>query len=367
MVAADPTRHYTPRDLAETLVATVQGSDPLTVLDLAAGNGSLLAAASRRWPKVRLIGVDVDGAALAALQRTLSGALCLHQDAMDPLGQLPEIDVVLLNPPFSHRGGTFWSVQDGDGVHRCSPAMAFLHRAVELVREDGEVVAIMPRNSVRSEKDAAVWKALRQRYDVRLCGHFGRNTFDGCFPSVVLVYVRKRHSQGEEPASNATPVAIGSAFLYRGTLPVSNSRGKGETDLLHTIHLAKGRCTSLRCEPSPADLSGLVILLPRVGACHPEHLAIRRLARATRLSECVFAIWSEDEAATRRLYKTLRDNFERLEAAYHGTCARYITVSELVSLLETFGWRAQVVRPGRAGEKGSATFTSQAGEQATSA
>jgi hypothetical protein len=344
MVASSIDRHYTPNGVARALVDLARQREVLLVADLAAGDGALLDVARSKWPAAVLLAVDTDADALSRLQ--IDNGIVIRCDALSLLNLQERPDVVVLNPPFSYRGGHFRTVCLGAKSFRCSPALAFVIKGIQVVKNGGEVLAVMPSNSLRSEKDRAVWEYIRDNWNVAISGSYDRNTFAGCFPTVQLVHIEKVSPRIERPVGARHVRPMDRAFILRGTLPVARAIGSGSTHMLHSTNLAMHSCAGLRCEASSADIMGPVILLPRVGVCHPEHLIMRVLRHPTRLSECVFAIWGPNERVTRRIYQTIRTNFEWLEAAYHGTCAKYLTLANLSELLERLSWEPSAVRPG---------------------
>src|ERR1700730_15615156 len=62
-------KYFTPAELAERLIHSLACSEPTTVADFSAGEGSLLAAVRNRWPKTRLYATDVDGESVRRLGR----------------------------------------------------------------------------------------------------------------------------------------------------------------------------------------------------------------------------------------------------------------------------------------------------------
>lgn len=57
---------YTPGDTAEKLIAAATVSEPNSIADFCAGNGSLLLPALARWPRANLYANDVDRSVFGA-------------------------------------------------------------------------------------------------------------------------------------------------------------------------------------------------------------------------------------------------------------------------------------------------------------
>jgi SAM-dependent methyltransferase len=164
---------YTPEPLLEHVVAItlpdsfLAGSTgTLSVLDPACGDGRFLravaASAARHGRAVRLVGVDVDRAAVAAARESVPDAEIVHADALERDWDGEVFDVVIGNPPFLNqmsaattRGGRS---RFGGGPY-ADAAAEFLAMAVRLVRRDGGRVGFVLPQSVVSTRDAAPIRA----------------------------------------------------------------------------------------------------------------------------------------------------------------------------------------------------------------
>lgn len=105
--------HYTPDALADELVAVALephmsiGAEGLTVVDLACGDGALIAAAQRRLEqqarsmRVKYVGVDIDPGAVESCRKRLPGAdIRLGDGLFDAAVSSPPPLVFVGNPPF---------------------------------------------------------------------------------------------------------------------------------------------------------------------------------------------------------------------------------------------------------------------------
>lgn len=134
---------FTPAELAASAVNAVRLRKVEMVADFAAGHGDLLIAARSRWPNCSTFGNDFDvtcSSKLASDSRIDAYANCdfLNDRSTGRSKQLRELigkcDVVLLNPPFSGRGGKTVSVQVDQKSVTCSRAMAFVFKAIPCLR-----------------------------------------------------------------------------------------------------------------------------------------------------------------------------------------------------------------------------------------
>ena len=174
----NPDTHYTPTEIAEIMVA--HGRLPPSggiVADLTAGEGRLLAAARRRWPNAPIVATDVNPNAVGRLRRSYpdwsSGRVNLLQERSRlrcrALSDLKEkISLLLMNPPFTSRGGSRNRVDVGDSQLACGAALSFVLTAIQYLARDGQVVAILPVGSLHNQKDAEAWRYLLGRFAVEI-------------------------------------------------------------------------------------------------------------------------------------------------------------------------------------------------------
>src|SRR5262245_55862582 len=132
------------------MVKSASLSRPNLVADFAAGDGALLQAARSRWPKVPLFASDIDSAAISGVERSLPRCRVAVRDFLtDVPGQRSDdlvgaCDLILLNPPFSYRGGSKYDVTLSDTRYFGSKALAFTARALRYLKSGGELISILP-------------------------------------------------------------------------------------------------------------------------------------------------------------------------------------------------------------------------------
>ena len=154
----DLCQFFTSDRCSESLVAEVDAIDPLCVMDVGAGHGSLTRAAMQRWSGAQVTLMDVDPLALDVLQKKYPNANRVHVDLLrdklpSPIGHwLERADVVLCNPPFraveSHIAELWLNAAempiDWPEVVRCRAEMVFLAHNLRLLRSGGELAMILP-------------------------------------------------------------------------------------------------------------------------------------------------------------------------------------------------------------------------------
>ena len=190
---------YTPERVATDLIQLdkpPRAKMRLLVADFAAGEGDLLHLAAKNWKNIRLFATDIDRRIVIRLKRSQPhwrvGCVDFLADRSRRGSRLLEqlrgrVDVVLLNPPFSCRGGTQFTVNFEGIQTKCSAAMAFVVHGLSYLRTGGELRAILPASVLSSHKDMASRRALAEHITVEVVRHYGPSTFEGCHPSTVLV------------------------------------------------------------------------------------------------------------------------------------------------------------------------------------
>lgn len=344
--------HYTPEWLAQEAVSRVRSNRPRIVGDIAAGEGSLLLEAERRWPRAHFIATDVDRTAvrqLALLHPDWSVGRCdflnaKSRAACHALSAQKPFSLLLLNPPFTCRGGTRYTHTTTDGrVLHVGAAMAFLLTGLNYLAKNGEALAILPAGSLHSMKDSAAWEYLRRHYTVDVIGTWDKSAFPGCAATSALVHLHAKSSGKPSPLQRAklTPGSrvIGTT-LVRGTCPIHAAPPSADgPTLVHTTDLQESKVVlnghrgfgQHRCIRGPA------VVIPRVGQFSPKKIALFELTKNVMLSDCVIGMKAKSEAHARRLHQLLLKNSAHLQRCYVGTGAPFITLGRLQAALKAIG------------------------------
>jgi len=320
---------YTPVTLATKMVKLVN-REPRFVADFTCGDGGLLRAAAKRWPNAKLIATDVSRSALkcvSTLEYAINTGRCdfLSSRSKAQCKALRDIkgkvDVVLLNPPFTCRGGTRLYVGSELFDVWCSTAMAFLLNSLEYIGPSGEIVAILPAGSMNSEKDKDAWSFLRNICQIEVVSEHDHRTFGSCDPTTTIVHIKKDEVNPavREPANitqekHRERTAGIEVTLYRGRVQM-HSIAPGKVPLAHSTDLKDHQLVlnGHRTNSCALSLKGLFIALPRVGVPLKEKVALYDAKRKVALSDCVLALTCDQEQHTIRLHKVLVKNWPLLE------------------------------------------------------
>ena len=346
--------------MAKASTARPSQNKDFVVADFAAGSGELLLAAATIWPEATMVATDIDCEAVRNLRKVSDGWRTGVCDFTNPRSRQNSpilrslngrTNLVLLNPPFSCRGGIRVSATVGGTTSKCSPGLAFVVNSVDYMTEGGELIAVLPQGSLTSEKDAATWALLRSIGDTEILKNNGLGTFARAAVRTAVVRFQKRHSRVEgEPSPRLNTCRASSkevlppVRIVRGTTQMNHIQpGEGHTDsiaLIHSTHLQDFTVSShckVRSRPNHCAV-GPMVLLPRVGQPKRSKIAKYPDPDVFMLSDCVIALMCHDPESTELLWKDLQSNWSLLEQEYVGSGALYITNRRLSNFLTRLGY-----------------------------
>lgn len=330
------------------------------VADFTAGSGELLFAAASLWPTATIVATDIDSRSVRSL-RAMSGSwrtgVC---DFLNPRSRrssgllrslIGKTNLVLLNPPFSCRGGTKVPATIGGVTSKCSMGLAFVVNSIDYLAEDGELIAVLPQGSLTSERDSATWKMLRDHGATEILKTNGLGTFARAAVRTAVIRFQKGRAHGNcevcpclSTRNAPRKITRASVHIVRGTTAVNEiQRPAGENEsipFIHSVHLQDFAVSShfeVRSRLGRRAF-GPMVLLPRVG--QPKRSKIARHLENTgfMLSDCVIALTCHSPESAELLWKDLQSNWKLLEGEYVGSGARYITNRRLSDLLLRLGY-----------------------------
>ena len=357
-------RIYTPPYLAAFMAkassAWPSQSEELVVADFAAGSGELLLAAASVWPKGTMVATDIDPLAIRNLRKISASWRTGVCDFLNPRSRQSSpalrslngrTNLVLLNPPFSCRGGKRVSATIGGASAKCSVGLAFVVNSIDYLTDSGELIAVLPVGSLTSEKDATTWSLLRRMGDIQVLKTNEPRTFARATVRTEVVRFQKRRSCAKTeppPVLNTRSASCQDlrqpVRIVRGTTQMNEiRRSEGYADsiaFIHSTHLqdftvsshyeVRGRLG--RCAVGP------MVLLPRVGQPKRSKVARYLDSNVFMLSDCVIALMCHSSESTETLWKDLQSNWSLLEQEYVGSGARYITNRRISDLLLRLGY-----------------------------
>lgn len=366
--------YYTPTDLAIALVELVATKRPKVIADFAAGGGELLLQAEKHWPSSEIIATDISAKTVNRLKRRFDHWIVGKCDFMSqksrfsckPIRQSERnISIAILNPPFTCRGGTVWTIRIGKKEIHCSLAAGFLLNALPYISIGGDIVAIVPLGSLTSEKDRIAWRVIRELASVTVSQVNDGKVFPRSSAKTAIVHISNiQHAEvrDEEPevekSSNTGSKQRVRIVLSRGTVQMSDyrkSNSKHALPLVHTTDLNLGRVSinGRRISEYTRAVNGPAVLLSRVGKPIKEKTALYRSGDPIVLSDCVVGLKARSGKEALIIKETLDKNWSTFEKHYVGTCARYITMLSIKKILISLGFLTVVEdsRPRQADEK----------------
>lgn len=341
----DLDRYYTPLEVARNAMEkALLSHTPSVCADSTCGTGQLLRAANDVFGKLHCVGFDRDRQAIAKLKRhnpewTLAVGDLLSDRSYKRTfsSKIPShVDLLVLNPPFSHGKSKSIEITYENRKFRGSVAMAHLLRSFELFKPTQGAVVIAPESLLYSETDFDARSALAENYDFKKITDLESCTFKGTRANASIVQICRSTVEKSTDRQSSQLTKKIDVSICRGGLQVHvmrpNSRGVPyihSTDIrkilqdpmnapfLRTADVARGR------------ISGWIVLLPRVGLPDRQLVKMLKLDEPVQLSDCVIALLCPNKAAALIVEQRIQGSWDEFRNLYRGTGARYTTLSRL--------------------------------------
>ncbi|APX16099.1 hypothetical protein BWR17_09795 [Phaeobacter inhibens] len=338
---------YTPERTSEQLVAASRLASPKTVADFCAGSGNLLASARRRWPNADLYANDINPLVVDSLPNTYWSNRDFLSEEFDTHagGSFPrKFDAILLNPPFSMERSKQYNARGTFSKTRGSVAFAFLFTALDYLNRDGELLAIMPTSTLKSERDALLREELRAAFKCRILCPPNYDRFPGLDVSTYLMSVRPIVKRTKSAlVVDPSPKKSFPWSVTRGSLSVRRNLRTVQTGLhgwIHTTSIEDSMVVGRYELPVGVQAKNVKfapknsLVVPRVGKVKPGDLFLTK--RREILSDCLLGVTFDDPTLARVVLEKIQENFSSFVRIYGGTGAPYTTqvkVSEYIDLV----------------------------------
>ncbi|EGY53250.1 N-6 DNA methylase [Neisseria shayeganii] len=203
---------YTEALFSQSLINSLDSFSPKTILDLGFGHGSLLYAAREKWPKARLIGIDIDKENIdKANKEKVIEAIHFDGFSFNLFGLLKEkyeeIDLLISNPPYFQTDLTEENknILKEAGLLKCLskhrrkiPAeLIFFAQNLRLLNNNSEMGIILPSGLITGEK----WKDFRrhifQEYSIKNIIQLPAKSFKKTDAQTFIVILSKCASVGK--------------------------------------------------------------------------------------------------------------------------------------------------------------------------
>jgi hypothetical protein len=355
---------YTSAELADTLISFAKISErPNLVADFACGEGSLLLAAERRWPGVKVLANDLSRAAIHKLKRARSEWQFASVNFLEHRSirssrirdSTGVVDLVVLNPPFSWRDKKTHPVEFDGKKYNVSVATAFVVNCVPFISERGSLLAVLPDGCLVNNTDAPVWRELRTVFKFEIIRDNARSAFQGVSARTCLIRMSrindcKRPVKADSIAETPlVKVERGSCQMHARSVRRSESSGA----LVHTSHLRGGLVVQSGEVVFGKTVEGPAVLFPRVGRVTPEKVCFLERERRVVLSDCVLAVPCSSVTAGLDMRAKILGDWSNFAACYRGTGAPYITIERATHVLSKImalqkAKHSKAVRPSKA-------------------
>lgn len=350
--------YYTPAAIARKLISYLPADVSGAVLDPTVGDGALLNAVHHRYKgHVPLLGMDINENALRTLRRErpswcLSKANSLNGQSRRASAAWQkarlELDAVVMNPPFSHKGGGGAWVEFGSFAGYVAPAIHFLIEMISNLNPKHGFYTILPDGALRAEKHEHVWHEIEKIFEVSVLAKLRTSLFSGARVSTSIVHLKVGQTIRGETAlfQSGNSNSCRCVEIIRGRVPVYKARLDEIRDPAPFVHTSPIGSTHY---PQFSDMSlsdsTPFVLISRVGSWRePRTFEIGHIV----LSDCVIAI----RPMHRHNLGGIRDSISEHEESFHdamrGTGAQYLTIRALTQCLKQLGWHPQVSRSGAA-------------------
>lgn len=354
--------YYTPQWLADRLIAYMPDTLSGNIIDPCMGGGALLSAVESRFrDQVTLLGLDIDSGAVRSLRESEPSWGLGRANLLDPKSRSASIPwrraksdlaAVVINPPFSQKGGGGEIIHYEDYSGRVSPANQFLVEVLKFLSPSVGIFAVLPDGAINADRHRPLWAEIERKYEVSVLEKVRPTTFKGARVATALVKLVRRPNAllQANPALPQTrtlaPTLEGCRCveIIRGRTPVHSvdeSRATQKVPFLHTTNLMDVFPTRFASDHL-ADEAPFVLIV-RVGQWkRPSTVELGRVV----LSDCLIALRPKTVTQLDVLQNSIEENSEILLEKYKGTGAQYLTLNALMEALAMIGWQPEVVKAG---------------------
>ena len=336
---------YTSARVSRELIEGAVSANPSNVADFCAGKGSLILAAMKRWPSAKYFTNDVDPATRHALTGVewMSGNFLSTDFDSQVSADFPKyFDVVLLNPPFSFHRTPFCHGRGRFDNICCSVAFAFLFTSLEYLKQTGELLAILPTSTLKSERDELARQSLRKYFNCKIISGPSYDRFPGLDVSTYLVSIRpkcwiSRDVDFHREALDAKRIWS----ITRGNISVRRNERVAHSGVhgwIHTTSICSSKIVERYKLPRDVIVKDAKILpsnsliIPRVGKIQPGDLIVSK--RGEILSDCLMGVTFDDPTLAPLVFRAIGKEFESFKEIYGGTGAPYTTHEKVSQFID---------------------------------
>lgn len=360
---------YTQQGVSKLLISLLEHEEPVTCLELSAGEGALLDSASTKFPHMEITAFDIDpkNAGLLCAKYPNAHIYCMdstNQEIHDIL-QDARFDIALCNPPFQTINNTKQFeviVKDvlGTSISTKKIRSEIIFMAINLLylKDGGELAIILPDLFFSSSLYIWLRKALLDRFTIKNIIECEHHSFLKTEAKTYIFHIKKSKSDAktisffkykngnelqkneistnslikDEIHSKTTKNNYYSAF--RGRLSGKECKKLG-CSYFHTNSFKDVTYTTAE-ESIEGDFVAHKgdILIARVGSRVVGKHEIFKGNKAI-VSDCIFCVtFYDDKFKSFFLDFWMKNKTEWLEKNIRGTCAKHISLISIRNLLD---------------------------------
>lgn len=176
-------KYYTPYTLSVALLDLLTDIEPQNAIDICCGSWNLLLAAKKRFPDVKITGVDIDG---DSEKTKPNNSDFFQQDGRDYaikcFNNGIRYNLILANPPFGNIPYDKRLFTNNKYVNYCSLAknryeIEMLIANILLAQEKSTIIAILPQTFFNGEKNKNLRKKIANEFCIKYIIDLPNNTF----------------------------------------------------------------------------------------------------------------------------------------------------------------------------------------------
>lgn len=335
-------QHFTPPLLASLLVDSLpKAFEPSYIADFAVGEGSLIYAALKKWPRgVNVVANDLSMDILNLLdnnnwQKFNVDFLDIKAIADSELKQFEnKMDLILLNPPFSQRGikPILWEGTE-NGI-KSGIALNFIYNALNFLKLGGFLVAVVPNGCLTSQRDEKALTYLKEKYEFKIIAQNKEATFEKVRVKTSIIMIKNVKPKKYQKDMRILADRLNSR-VFRGKFQMHKASSKiidNGYPLVHTSSLKNNTIDFLNCYKVTNENSivrGPAILFPRVGNFNQEKICILTAGLEIVISDCIFAVKCKNLAEAECLKEAIYLNWNDFKNNYSGTGAIYSSLDKI--------------------------------------
>jgi type I restriction enzyme M protein len=204
---------YTSQQFSKILINNLSTQNPEMILELGAGRGSLLNAATQRWEKARLLTVDIDQENHKYLQQQFPNHIHLHYDALalDLPNELRQhvgsFGTAICNPPYLRPKWRkeFGMILEDAGlsdaiysVREASADLLFMAQNLRMLEKNGELGIIVPDGYITAQKYTKLRKKLIENHIINSVIQLPRRIFSSTDAQTFIILLKKGSSTSKK-------------------------------------------------------------------------------------------------------------------------------------------------------------------------